>query len=216
MTAVTTVLISPSRCGGAFQAVTMTPKNGLKRSSTGRAAPAVPLFLRKPPAVAPRTVIKAIPAGSKTTSAPAAWLAFAPAKPGMKDVPTLAPDVRIEMNNAAAAVPWGALSVLPANALLQEPRMPPSPQAAVQRRVVPHRTGDAPAPTLTPRATPGDLPNRPLPRTGPAATANPPGAHGPRPADRGTTAPALTTEPVASSAADPACQPGAGGLQRSS
>ena len=215
MTAVTTVLMSTSRVGGASQAATMTPKNGLKRSSTGRAAPAAPPFLRKPPAVDRQTVIRAIPAGTKTTSAPAAWLASAPAKPGMNDAPTLAPDGRIETNNAAAAVPWGGLSVLPANALLQEPRMPPSPPAAVQRRAVRPRTGEAPAPTRTPRATPGDLPNRPLPRTDPAATANPPAAHGPRPADRGTTAPASTTEPVASSAADPARQPGAGGLQRS-
>ena len=186
-----------------------------KRSSTGRAAPAVPPFLRKPPAVAPQTVIKAIPAGTKTTSAPAAWLASVPAKPGMSDVPTLAPDGRIERNNAVAAVPWGGLSVLPANALLQEPRMPPSPPAAVQRRAVRPRTGDAPAPTRTPRATPGDPLSRPWRRTGPAATANPPAAHGLRPADHGTTAPASTTEPVASSAADPARQPGAGGLQRS-
>ena len=213
MTAVTTVLMSPSRCGGASQAVTMTPRNGLKRSFTGRAAPAALPFLRKPPAVARQTAIRAIPAGTKTTSAPAAWLASAPAKPGMNDAPTLAPGERIERNNDVAAGPWGALSVLPANALLQEPRMPPSPQAAVQRRVVPHRTGDAPALTRTPRATPGDLVNRQSPRTGPAATANPPGAHGPRPAVRGTTAPASTTEPVASSAADPARQPGAGGLQ---
>ena len=215
MTAVTTVLMSPSRCGGASQAVTMTPKNGPKRSSTGRAAPAVPPFLRKPPAVARQTVIRAIQAGSKTMSAPAAWLVSALEKPGMSDVPTLAPDGRIETNNAAAAVPWGGLSVLPANALLQEPRMPPSPPAAVQRRAVPRRTGDAPALTRVPRATPGDLPNRPLPQTGPAATASPPAAHGLRPADRGTTAPASTTERVASSAADPARQPGAGGLQRS-
>ena len=215
MTADTTVLMSPSRCGGASQAVTMTPKNVLKRSSTGRAAPAVPPFLRKPPAVAPQTVIKAIPTGTKTTSAPAAWLASVPAKPGMSDVLTLAPGERIERNNAVAAVPWGGLSVLPANALLQEPRMPPLPPAAVQRRAVRPRTGDAPAPTRTPRATPGDLPNHLLPRTVPAATANPPAAHGLRPADHGTTAPASTTEPVASSAADPARQPCAGGLQRS-
>jgi hypothetical protein len=138
-----------------------------------------------------------------------------PGKPAMNDVPTLAPDGRIERNNAAAAVPWGGLSVLPANALPQEPRMPPSPQAAVQHRAVRPRTGDAPAPTRVPQATPGDLSNRPWRRTGPAATANPPAAHGLRPADRGTTAPASTTEPVASSAADPARQPGAGGLQRS-
>ena len=215
MTAVTTVLMSPSRCGGASQAVTMTPKNGRKRTSTDRAAPAVPPFLRKPPAVAPQTVIRAIPAGNKTKSAPAAWLAFVPEKPGMNDAPTLAPDGRIETNNAAAAVPWGGLSVLPANALLQEPRMPPLPPAAVQRRAVRPRTGDAPAPTRTPRATPGDLQNRPLPRTDPAATANPLAAHDLSPADRGTTATASTTEPVASPAADPAHQPGAGGLQRS-
>ena len=218
MTAVTTVLMSPSRCGGASQAVKMTPKNGLKRSSTGRAAPAVPPFLRKPPAVARRTVIRAIPAGPKTTSAPAAWLDSVPAKPGMSDVPTLAPDGRIERNNAVAAVPcvpWGGLSVLQAHPLPQEPRMPPSPPAAVQRRAVRPRTGDAPEPTRTSRATPGDPLSRPWRRTGPAATANPPAAHGLRPADRGTTAPASTTEPVASSAADPARQPGADWLQRS-
>ena len=215
MTAVTTVLMSPSRCGGASQAVTMTPKNGRKRSSTDRTAPAVPPFLRKPPVVAQQTVIRAIPAGTKTTSAPAAWLASAPAKPGKSNVLTLAPGERIERNNAAAAVPWGGLSVLQANALLQEPRMPPSPPAAVQRRAVRPRTGDAPAPTRTPRATPGDPLSRPWRRTGPAATANPLAAHGPRPADHGTTAHASTTEPVASLAADPARQPGAGGLQRS-
>ena len=215
MTAVTTVLMSPSRCGDVSQAVTMTPKNSLKRSFTGRAAPAVPPFLRKLPAVAPQTVIRAIPAGTKTTRAPAAWLASVPGKPRMNDGPTSAPDERIERSNAAAAVPWGALSVLPAHPLPQEPKMPPSPPAAVQRRAVRPGTRDAPAPTRVPRATPGDLPNRPLPRTGRAATANPPAAHGLLPADRGTTAPASTTEPVASLVADPACQPGAGGLQRS-
>lgn len=210
MTAVTTVLMNPSRCCGASPAATMTPKTGLKKSSTGRDAPAVPPFLKKPPAVAPQTVIKAVPAGSKTTSAPTAWLASAPAKPGMSHVPTLAPGERIERNNAAAAGPWGGLSVLPAHPPLQEPRMPPSPPAGVRPR-----TGDAPAPTRVPRATPGDPLKRPWPRTGPAATANPPAAHGPRPADRGITAPASTTKPVASLAADPARQPDAGGLQRS-
>ena len=215
MTAVMTVLMSPGRCGDASRAVTVTPKNGLERSSTGRAAPAVPPFLRKPPAVAPQTVIREIPAGNKTTSAPDAWLASVPEKPGMNDVPTLAPDAQNEKNNAAAAVPWGGLSVLPAHPLRQEPKMSPLPPAAVQRRAVRPRTRDAPAPTRVPRPTTGDLPSRPLPQTGPAATANPPAAHGPRPADRGTTAPASTTEPVASLVADPACQPGAGGLQRS-
>ena len=214
MTAVTTVLMNPSRCDAASPAETMRSKTGPKRSSTGHAAPAVPPFLRKPPVVAPQDLIKAIPAGSKTTNAPVAWLASAPEKPGMNDVPTSAPDGRIETNNAAAAVRWGGLSVLPANPLPQEQRMPPSPPAAVQRRAVRYRTGDAQAPIPVPRATPGDPRNSHWPRTGPAATANPPAAHGPPPADRGTTAPASTTEPVVSPAADPARQSGAGGLQR--
>ena len=215
MTAVTTVLMDPSHCGVAFQAVTMKPKNGLKSSSTGRAGLAVQQFLRKQPAVAQQTVIKEIPAGNKTTSAPAAWLASALAKSGMNNAPTLAPDGRIERNNVAAAVPWGGLSVLPANAPHQEQKMPPSPPAAVQHRGVRPRTGDAPAPTRVQPATPGDPLNRPWPRTGRAATANPPAAHGLRPTHRETTAPASTTEPVASSAAYPARQPGAGGLQQS-
>ena len=213
MRAVTTVLMSPSRCGGASQAVTMTPKNVLKRSSTGRDAPAVPPFLRKQPAVAPQTMIKVIPAGNKTTSAPAAWLASELAKPGMSDVSTLAPGEPIERSNAVAAVQWGGPSVLPVHPPPQGPRMQPSRPAAVQRRAVRPRTGDAPASTRVPQATPGDPLSRPWPRSGPAATANLLAAHGPRPAHHGTTAPASTTEQVASSAAHPARQPGAGGLQ---
>ena len=215
MTAVTTVLMNLNQCDAASPAAMMTLKTGPKKSSTGRVAPAVPPFLRKPPAVAPQDLIKAIPAGSKTMNAPAAWLASAPAKPRMNDAPTLAPEGRIETNNAAAAVRWGALSVLPANPLPQEQKMPPSPPAAFQRRAVRLRTGGAPAPMRVPRVTPDDPRNRHWLRTGPAVTANPPAAHGPRPADRGTTAPASTTEPVASPAADPARQCGAGGLQRS-
>ena len=168
MRAVTTVLMSPSRCGGASQAVTMTPKNGQKRSSTGRAAPAVPPFLRKPPAVAPRGATKQIPAGIKTTmSAPAVWPVSGPEKPRRNNVRTSAPDVRKGTTNAAAAGPWGARSVLPESPLLRELKMPPSPPAAVQRRAVQRRTEGVPAPTRAPRATPGVLRNRPWPRTAP-------------------------------------------------
>lgn len=210
MTAATTALMNPNRCGGASPAATTTPKAGPRRSSTGRAAPAVPPSLKKQPAGAPQDATKLSPAGIKTTtSAPVAWLASGLGKLGMSDVPTLAPDERNGTTNAAAAGPLDAQSVLLANPHVQVLKMPLSAPAAVQRQ-----TEAAPAPPRAPRATPGVPPNRHWPPTAPAATANPPAAHARPPADLGTTAPGSTTESIATPAADPAHQPGAGGLQR--
>ena len=215
MTAATTALMNPNPCGDASPAGTMTPKSGPRRSFTGRAAPAVPLSQKQQPADAPQDATKPSRAGIKTTmSAPAAWPVSGLEKPGMSDVPTLDPDGQSGTTNAAAVAPWGGLSVLPAHPPLQEQRMQPLPPAAVQRRAVRPRPGNAPAPTRAPRATPGVPPKRHSPPTAPAATANPHAVHVHPLADHGTTAPASTTEPVASPAADPAHQPGAGGLQR--
>ena len=211
MTAATTVLMNPSRCDGASPAETTTPKRGPRRSSTDHAAQAVQPFQRKRPAVAPQDASKAIPGGTKTTNAPAAWPASGPVKPRMSVDPTSDPGGRNGTINAAAAVHWADPNGPPVSLLCPELRMQPSPQAAAAQR----QTADAPAPAQAPRTTPGDPLSRRWPRTGPAATANPPAAHGPHLADRGTTAPASTTEPVASPTADPARQPGVGGLQRS-
>ena len=211
MTAATTVLMNRNRCGVASPAAMMTPKIDQKKSSTVRAAPAVQPSLKKPPAVAPQGATKPIRAGIKTTTnAPAAWRASGPAKPRVSVVPTLDRDVRNGMTSAAAVAPRGDLSVLRANPHHPVLKMRLSAPAAVQRR-----TGDAPARMQAPRATPDVPPNRHWPRTAPAATANPPAAHGRPREDHGTTAPASTTEPIASLAADPAHQPGAGGLQQS-
>ena len=210
MTEATTVLMNPNLCGGDFLAATLTQKNGPRKSFTGRAESAVLPFLRKPLAVAPRDETKAIPAGNKTTNGPAAWPASGQVRLAMSVVPTLAQDGRIETKNAVAADPWDVLSVLQGNPLPRLQKMPPSPQAAVQRRTV-----AAAALTRVPLATPGVPPHNQWPQTALTATANLPAARGHPPADRGTTILALTTEPIASPAAHPACQPGTDGLHRS-
>ena len=126
----TNVLMNPSRCGGVSPAATTTLKSDLKRSSTGRAAPAAPRSLKRQPAVAPWVATQRIPAGNKTVNAPAAWPASGPEKPVMSNAPILDPDDRSGTINAAAAVLRAALNVLPANPPRPALRMPPSVPAA--------------------------------------------------------------------------------------
>ena len=216
----TTVSMNPSRCGGVSPAATTTLKSDLKRSSTVRAAPAVPRSQRRRQAGAPPDATKLMPTGTKTTSVPAAWLASGPGKPGKSVGPTSAPDAASGTINAAAAAPWDGLSALQENPPHPQLKTLLSPPAAIQRQTVQRQTAqhpaeDAPAPIRAPQATPDVRPKRPWRRIAPTATASLPAAHGRPPADHGTTAPASTTEAVASSAADPPHQCGAGGLQRS-